>query len=375
MENLNNLIERNLQNAKGGINYELHHTIAGMMATQMQMPRNNFQGISTPSTEEQTKSIVLGFFKDLDDELYKKVKGIVEGTSEIGFNMYSANSDIVGTPLHPGQPCVLKENGRPIVCLPYEGTIQDVYLLTHELSHTFDMMPRENITRYQLGEVTASCFEGMLSSYLLENNLVSKEDAVNREKGIRLQHYAHAVKTFAKLELMKTKQQKGTITREDLEEMKKRNNLDNRQMDFVMRELCRSNPDSIYEIRYMLAQLIYPHYMEQYSQNPQDAIQGLKGYWEKIKDNDLYGSLEQLGIEPNLKSIQDLINSNNRRLQILENGRASSSKKNKSVQELGQETLPVQQETTYIDETEQEEERQTAALDNQKQNNQDTQDL
>ncbi len=375
MENLNNLIERNLQNAKGGINYELHHTIARMMATQMQMPRNSFQEITTPSTEEQTKSIVLGFFKDLDDELYKKVKEIMEGTSEIGFNMYSANSDIVGTPLHPRQPCVLKENGRPIVCLPYERTIQDVYLLTHELSHTFDMMPRENITRYQLGEVTPSCFEGMLSSYLLKNNLISKEDAVNREKGIRQQHYAHAVKTFAKLELMKTKQQKGTITREDLENMKNRNNLDNRQMDFVMRELCSSKPDSIYEIRYMLAQLIYSHYMEQYNQNPQEAIQNLKGYWERIKDDDLYGSLEQLGIEPNLETIQSLINSNNRRLQILDDSRVEPSNNPKSVQELGKETLPIQQETTYIDETEQEENRQTAILDNQRRNNQDTQDL
>ena len=101
----------------------------------------------------------------------------------------------------------------------------------------------------------------------------------------------------------------------------------------------------------------------------------MKCYWEKIKDNDLYGSLEQLGIDPNLKSIQELINSNNRRLQILDDSRVEPSNNPKSVQELGKETLPIQQETTYIDETEQEEERQTATLDNQKQNNQDTQDL
>ena len=71
----------------------------------------------------------------------------------------------------------------------------------------------------------------------------------------------------------------------------------------------------------MIAQLIYPHYIEQYEQNPEKAIKTLKQYFEQIKANKLKDSLRILGINPNIDSIQTLIETTNKRIKKLETKR------------------------------------------------------
>ena len=57
----------------------------------------------------------------------------------------------------------------------------------------------------------------------------------------------------------------------NIEINKKRYELTNRQIRYILRRLAKSEPNVDYKARYMIAQLIYPHYIEQYEQNPEKA--------------------------------------------------------------------------------------------------------
>lgn len=230
-----------------------------------------------------------------------------------------------GMPIHTKTPCVFSKNGKSAVYVPCKGTIEDIYLLVHELSHTFDLMPNDNTTRNMLGEVTPYCFEAMLSQYLLKNEIASKEDTVNREKGSSISQYDDGVETFAMLELMRVKEKQGNITQEDITEMQKKYGISNRQLSYILRRLAQSETNIDYKARYMIAQLIYPHYMERYKQNHEKAIKNLKEYFEQVKMNKFENSLKVLGISPSIDSIQGLIDTTNRRIKRLENTRMLKS--------------------------------------------------
>lgn len=333
LQMLNNFIDENLRNRRNSTDYELLHRVSGMMTNGVHIKDRHINQITKPFTEEQTKDVALQFFKGLDQELYERVKDILDGKSGFDFNMYQLNEDENfsktkddGMPVHTKTACVMSKNGKSAIYVPCKGIIEDIYLLVHELSHTFDFIENDNPTRNLMGEVTPHCFEAMLSQYLLENGIATRDDVVNREKGSSISHYDDGAETFAKLELMRIKEQQGEIKQEDIIQMQRKYGITNGQLGFVLGRLAQSEPNVDYRARYMIAQLVYPHYMEQYQQNPQKAIQSLKEYFEQIKVNNLEGSLEALGIEPSIESILHLIQECNRRLQYLEHTRLSSEK-------------------------------------------------
>lgn len=350
LQMLNGFIHENLKNRSNSTDYNLLHTISGMMTRGLNVKDRHISEITTPSTENQTKKIALQFFKDLDQELYEKVKTIVEGDSEIDFNMYKldktedfSRTKGDGWPVHTKTPCVMSKDGKSAVYVPCKGTVEDIYLLVHELSHTLDLIQNDNPTRNILGEVTPYCFEAMLSQYLVENGIATKEEVTNREKRNIVSHYDDGVETFAKLELMGIKEQQGDIKQEDITAMQKRYGITNRQLGYVLGRLAQSETNVDYKARYMIAQLIYPHYMEQYEQNPQSAIRTMKKYFEQIKTNNFEGSLQTLGINPSIDSIQELIETANRRISSLEHTRMFSE------DEIGKATINVP--TTQKDES------------------------
>lgn len=216
-------------------------------------------------------------------------------------------------------PCVFSKNGKSAIYMPYKGTIEDIYLLVHELSHTFDISKNNNSTRNMLGEVTPACFETILNQYLIKKGIATKEDAIHREMGIIVHYYDDAVETFAKLELIKIKEQQGEITQENFIEIQKKYGITNKQLGYVLRRLANSRPNIDYKARYMNALLIYPHYIEQYMQDPQKAIRTLKEYFKQIKANNFENSLKVLGINPCIESVEKLVETANRRIEILEN--------------------------------------------------------
>lgn len=328
MQMLNSFIDENLRNRRNSTDYDLLYRVSGMMTNGVHIKDRHTNPITKPSSEEQTKDVALQFFKGLDLELYERVKNILEGKSDFAFNMYKLKEDEDfsktkddGMPIHTKTPCVMSRNGKSTIYVPCKGTIEDIYLLVHELSHTFDFIENDNPTRNLMGEITPHCFEAMLSQYLLENGIATREDVANREKESSISHYDDGVETFAKLELMRIKEQQGEIKQEDIVQMQKKYGITNGQLGFVLGRLAQSEPNVDYKARYMIAQLVYPHYMEQYKQNPQKAIQTLKDYFEQIKSNNMTGSLKTLGIEPSIDCIPGLIQECNDRLQDLEQTR------------------------------------------------------
>lgn len=223
-------------------------------------------------------------------------------------------------PIHTKTPCTYSKNGETAIYIPCKGTIEDIYALVHEISHTFDLVPNDNSTRNMLGEVTPYCFEAMLGKYLIKKGIATEEDTINIEKQTNISQYDDGVETFTKLELMKIKEHQ-EITQDNISEIQKRYELTNRQISYILRRLAKSEPNVDYKARYMIAQLIYPHYIEQYEQNPEKAIKTLKQYFEQIKANKLKDSLRILGINPNIDSIQTLIETTNKRIKKLENKR------------------------------------------------------
>ena len=91
----------------------------------------------------------------------------------------------------------------------------------------------------------------------------------------------------------------------------------------------------------MTAQLIYPHFMEQYEHDPQNAIMTLKEYFEQIKLNNFIGSLQTLGIEPREDSIRDLIRTANTRFDNL------GKIKQFSTQQIGKVTINTTTQSKY----------------------------
>ena len=340
MQMLNSFIDENLRNRRNSTDYDLLYRVSGMMTNGVHIKDRHTNPITKPSSEEQTKDVALQFFKGLDQELYERVKNILEGKSDFAFNMYKLKEDEDfsktkddGMPIHTKTPCVMSKNGKSAIYVPCKGTIEDIYLLVHELSHTFDFIENDNPTRNLMGEITPHCFEAMLSQYLLENGIATREDVANREKESSISHYDDGVETFAKLELMRIKEQQGEIKQEDIVQMQKKYGITNGQLGFVLGRLAQSEPNADYKARYMIAQLVYPHYMEQYKQNPQKAIQTLKDYFEQIKSNNMTGSLKTLGIEPSIDCIPRLIQECNDRLQGLEQTRLFSE------EEIGKSTI------------------------------------
>ena len=333
LKELNVFIDENLRNKRNGTDYEFLYDVSRIITRGLKIKNRHTDQITTPFLEEETKNVALQFFKSLDQDIYEKVKTILDGKSEFDFNMYQFREDEDfsktkddGMPIHTRIPCVISKNGKNTIYVPCHGTIEDVYLLVHELSHTFDFVEGDNDTRNLLGEVTPHCFETMLSQYLLENNIASKEEIANREIGNYISHYDDGVETFAKLELMKVKEKKGKIKKEDIIEIQKKYGITNGQLVFIINRMRKSEPNVDYKARYMIAQLVYPHYMEQYKQNPKKAIQTIKEYYKQVQSNNLMGSLASLGIEPNMTFIPTLIQVCNNRMKYLEEIRNSHKK-------------------------------------------------
>lgn len=142
-------------------------------------------------------------------------------------------------PAHTKTP----KNGKSTIYVPCKGTVEDIYLLVHEISHTFDLGEKDNSTRNLLREVTSYCFEAMLSGFLTENGILNREDVTNREKGDIINCYDDAVETFAKLKLMRIKEQKGNIRQTDISKIRKAYSLSDKSLQYILNRLEDSKTD------------------------------------------------------------------------------------------------------------------------------------
>ena len=88
LPNLNKFIYENMQNRERSTDYNLLYRISKIMSTELKIKDRHINEITKPISEKQTKEVTLQFFKELDQELYEKAKKIIDGNSDIGFNMY-----------------------------------------------------------------------------------------------------------------------------------------------------------------------------------------------------------------------------------------------------------------------------------------------
>lgn len=331
IDELNDFIHENLVNRRNSTPYGLLREIAEATTFGIKIPDRRFPTIKQTMDIGRAMQIALDFFKSVDEELYQKAKSILERKSGFEFNIYYKDEiaprymDIKrkdGMPKYTSHGCVYGTNGKKGVYVPCERNIKDVFILVHEISHTFDYLEPDTPARSMLGEVTSYTFEAMLQQYLLEHKLISREDATAHEKSNIISHYDDGVETYAKLMLMNIKKSRGRngkITEEDLTNIQKQYNISDRTFDFIINRMMGKNVElSVdYRARYMTAQLIYPYVMEQYYRDLSGTVEKLKQYFEATSRNDFNGALVALGIEPKTESIQMLIDCNNRRIERL----------------------------------------------------------
>ena len=322
---LNIVIHENLKNRSRYIQYQLLEEISKNITFGIKIPDRQIKDPETYISMDRTVEIVLEFFRNMDSELYEKAKAIIDKKTDFDFKMYDVRKivdfDTVtaeGLPVYSSNGLVISQNGKKCVYIPCKETLNDCFILVHELSHTFDFIDKYVPARELLGEATPYIFEAMLGQYLIENNLANREEIINHEKFNIISGYDDSVETYAKLMLMKIKVKNGEIKESDLENIRRAYELNPRTVKFIIDRMIRNPQKNVdYRARYMNATIIYPYFMECYYINPQESIANLKKYFEAIKSNDFNGALETLGIEPKADSIPLLIKSENRRIERL----------------------------------------------------------
>jgi len=322
---LNNFIDLNLRNRTKSTNYHLLYDVSKVMTFNLKLGDRHIKEPDKPYSLEETRKIVLDFYSDVDSELYEKVNSIVSGNSKFDFRMYYLKDvddfsevDENGFQKHTKGACVDSHNGISVVYVPCKGNINDAYLLAHEVSHTFDLADGLNPTRNVMGEVTPYSFEAMFGNYLVKRGIISEKEAAEREKREIISHYDDGVETFAKLELMEIKERQREIKQEDISKIQEKYKINNGQLDYILERMMKGENNVDYRARYMMAQLVYPHYMEEYERNPKEAVKKFKEYFSRIKDNDFEGSLRALGIDPKMESLSMLIDKDNKRISNIE---------------------------------------------------------
>lgn len=302
--------------------------------------------LSTMNTDEMIK-LAVDFFKSIDENIYKlAVETILQQKEKISMYIYNihnikdfSETEDNGIIKYDKDGSVMYDNGNAIVHIPLGDkkkensdnicSLDDAYLLVHEISHLFDVnledtLPkiqlREqsekkttikiNETRELLAETTAIAFEGLFRDYLLQNTLYSKEEILQNQRDRLTSSYNHAESVYANLLLARIKEKKGEkekISNEDIEEIMCKFNLSVQDVRFVARRVIASKGGMQMEKRYAIAGLLAPTIVQGYRKDKEQGKILLKRYLEEIKNNNFQGALDVFGITTSNEGISKLI--------------------------------------------------------------------
>ena len=202
-----------------------------------------------------------------------------------------------------------------------EGTLEDLYTLVHETGHLMDLdleidkpdeeelaggkiKKIERIARELLAEATAIAFEGMLSDYLIENNIYSKE-VIQEISNLNMNSFLQDARlVYAKLLLAKEKTKNGIITLEFIEKLMRDNGLSIQYIRRMVNNIIRDPRGMLFEKRYALGGLIAPTIIKKYNE---EGIGTLKRYLEAVSQEEFEGAMNILGIELNENGINQLV--------------------------------------------------------------------
>lgn len=202
-------------------------------------------------------------------------------------------------------------------------TLEDLYLIVHELSHILDLnleigkttkkeiageqeIYEDNITRELTAEATAIAFEGLLSDYLLENKAYPKA-AIQQISNRRINSCLQKARTvYTKLILAREKEEKGKISLDFIENNMRNYGLSVQGVRGIANNIVNYPDDILMQNRYAIGGLIAPTIVKTYKEKGAEPI---KAYLEYAKQCDLKLALNQIGMQLDNEGIERL-NSN-----------------------------------------------------------------
>ena len=326
------------------LDYDLLEKALGAMIRNNKSIDESPITVVTPIKKEEMLKVTLDFFESIDPELHKKaVDTILQQTDNIKMRIYNLHKikdfkkrDEKGIPEYTRGANVYSRNGYATVHIPIkrelnseeekllnkdECTLEDLYVMVHEIAHLFDLdldlgrpdraeiegkeeERKERITRELVGEATAISFEGMLSQYLLENGIYSK-DAIQEIANLNMNSFLQDARlVYTKLLLAREKTKNGEITLEFVEKFMRDNGFSVQYIRKMAYNIIHDPRDMLYKKRYALGGLIAPTIIKKYRE---EGAGTLKRYLEEAKKENFEGALNALGIQLNEEGLSKLI--------------------------------------------------------------------
>lgn len=268
------------------INYDLLEKALEVMIKNSRFIDNGLISTVVPIKKSEMLTVTLDFFKSIDIDFYKKaIDTILQQNNSIKMNIYNFhdiknyekrdnNHLLEYTP----DGSVQSRNGLAKVNIPTKTelnskeektfdketcTLEDLYTVVHEISHLFDLnlenqtnitgkTRRKENTRELTGEATAIAFEGLLTEYLLKNNLYSREGIQQIARQRINSSIQDARLVYAKLLLSKEKSKNGEITLQFIEEFMRNNNFSTQYVRKMAYDIINVPINMLFQNRYAM---------------------------------------------------------------------------------------------------------------------------
>ena len=332
------------------IDTSLFKKIFGVLINSLSCFNNGRIYKISPIKKEQLLSKSLEFFESLDDDIYKTAINIVlQQNPNIILNMYDVKKltkedfkkkNEFG--IEKYSRCGLNMHGyaRSSIYVPYRAelktkeeqkmldenfaTINDLYVMTHEISHLFNLdLKNETYDAYTFvdnepkrkfnlageifSETTSFAIEEMLTEHLLSGKEFSK-DSILQIEIFRNNYSLLYAKIFnLALQLLEEKKNNGNITNKYLKSLVDNKNYYNVDIKNYTNEIIR-NSDSIKNIRrYAMGLVTSPTITRSYIENKTNGIKNFKEYCEKVKENKFEEALSVYDIDFKSDGIDKLL--------------------------------------------------------------------
>lgn len=345
LSELNSIIETYRDMMDISLNYDFIEYAATMLMRKSNFkPQRVYIKYYNP---EQAIGIALDFFKSLGiDEWYNNARNIILGKDKrIGINIYDYKNikdknkkDENGIQMYtpdsstegkideydkynfrnstPRSLVRISKQDRyddlPNIISKEKFTLDDIYSIVHEISHTFDL---ENDVfsvnqRRIYSEIPTFCFEKMLGKYLTDNNIVEERvvESIERQRIEDVMY--HTKHVYVIMNLMRIQEEEGLITKESIDKFTRSRNI--RNVEFIRQSLMdvlELDIDLNLHIKYLIAGLTSSQFIKLYNQDKKQAIENLYLYCQDVKEGYLgEETLDLVRCPIETKDIDDAIN-------------------------------------------------------------------
>lgn len=342
-------------------NLEIYPIDTGLLLEMYRKMRNlhpvsyRNKNIEVLISREETLKNVLNFYKNIDIEYYSEAldfllqlkknkslsifsgakKNLSENEREIIKGKGRHEYDEITCECNIYVPNRLNEtkNENEIISKNKDVLI-DSRTIVHEIAHCFDKTKTEGIfpiaasvknikmreakeyekvkekindinkTRDVFAETTAITFEKLYLQYLMKNTNYPKSNIRNLQIRRFNSSFFTICVCYEYLRIAEIKKEKGYISNNEFEEIRKEFKVDEKYMKMLTNEIIEESEKINKTQRYAIAGIFVPTLIECYHERGVDV---LKEYLQAVKDNSTEQIFEILQIEKNEKGIEKLI--------------------------------------------------------------------